>query len=256
MKFKNINIKEELKAWLGFNIQDLLMNISAIPFLLGFITKNIYICIISFAIAFMFMTSGLIIYLIKKNTKISKFSRIFNKYSSIIIYILFIFVMILKLLMYYVIPNKIWYLKSSIDKQVVASSDKRTDCKKYIKGQVISSVSDLNYYVYEVFKGNPEDNITLDKINIYIFHYYNNKCNLINILNNDPENLTPSNAINSLILNEGILLIDYHVNPNSGILRKYNIDTFQEDYLVELCNPEDQNHCIIIRKENLINNKT
>ncbi len=79
--------KEDIKAWLDFNLQDTLINISTIPFLIGFFIGDIYSQILLFSITFMLSITGLIVYFKNKDKKISKKTEFLNKWGSVLIVI-------------------------------------------------------------------------------------------------------------------------------------------------------------------------
>lgn len=88
--------KEEIKAWLGFNLQDALITIGAIPFAIGMFLNNIIYVSILFAFSTVAMAAGMYIYFAYKNTKISKLSEAINKWSSLVLVVLFFILMVVK----------------------------------------------------------------------------------------------------------------------------------------------------------------
>lgn len=91
-------LKEEIKAWLGFNLQDFILNISAIPFFLGLFSRDLLTTRFLFAIAFLLSIVGIVIYFRKPNKKISKVSAELNKWGSVAIILMLWALMIAKLL--------------------------------------------------------------------------------------------------------------------------------------------------------------
>lgn len=89
--------KENVKAWLGFNLQDTLINISAIPFIIGFFVNNIFLQLMLFAITFILSSLGLILYFKRKNQKVSKATAFLNKWGSILIVLVIWLLVIIKI---------------------------------------------------------------------------------------------------------------------------------------------------------------
>lgn len=88
--------KQELKAILGINWQDTLINIGAIPFFVGIFMSDIIYVSVLFFLSFVLMLSGMIIYFFNPNRKISKISEKFNKWGSLVIVIFVLLLMVVK----------------------------------------------------------------------------------------------------------------------------------------------------------------
>jgi uncharacterized membrane protein len=87
-------MNENIKAWLGLNLQDTLINISAFPFLALFFVDKLIHAILLIVVSFFLSLSGLIIYFLKSNNKISKTTSLINKWGSFVI-VLFMWVVML-----------------------------------------------------------------------------------------------------------------------------------------------------------------
>lgn len=90
-------MNENLKAWLGLNLQDTLINISTLPFLAVFFVNDLLLAILLFLTAFLLSLSGLIVYFVRKNNKISKITLNFNKWSSVAIVLIMWSTMLIKI---------------------------------------------------------------------------------------------------------------------------------------------------------------
>lgn len=99
LKEMETKTKEELKAWLGFNVRDSIGNIGAIVSLFGFLGSNKIIVLISFAVSITLMVMSLLIYFIKPNRKISKQSYVLNIIFNIVGFSILIILMIFKVIL-------------------------------------------------------------------------------------------------------------------------------------------------------------
>lgn len=77
--------KENIKAWLGLNRQDAIINLSAIPFLFGFFSRNMIVVICLYLITIILDVIGLRIYFTQKNEKIGKKTAFLNKWLTLFV---------------------------------------------------------------------------------------------------------------------------------------------------------------------------
>jgi hypothetical protein len=90
-------MNEDLKAWLGLNLQDTLINISAVPFLIGFFSDGV-IMFILFGMCFLLSLLGLIVYFTRRNEKVSRATSLINKWGSVGIVLIIWLIMLAKIL--------------------------------------------------------------------------------------------------------------------------------------------------------------
>lgn len=103
---------------------------------------------------------------------------------------------------------------------------------------------DYNFTVYVINTSNRPDHETfLEDEYILIF---DRNCNEIKRLENDKEFLFPANALIDINLKLGVLVVEYHVNPDASILRRLDLVNFDEKYFSVLCPPDDLdiNDCV------------
>ena len=90
-------MNEDIKAWLGLNLQDTLINLSGLTMIAGFVFRSSPLTEVLFGLTFILSLLGLYIYFTRENSKVSTSTALWNRWLSLLIVIV-IWILVIYLL--------------------------------------------------------------------------------------------------------------------------------------------------------------
>jgi hypothetical protein len=100
-------------------------------------------------------------------------------------------------------------------------------CSDHIEVPIINYEKNANYVVFVTNETDDRNHLFLKNLKVLI---YSNNCQLLNSFKCKNDETKAATSINSIDLYEGILIVNYHVGPHGGVIRRHDIDNESDKY--------------------------